>query len=57
MERLTEELSKLRVDLERQEALASRRGEVIAELKARLAPDGLPGGLPFSAEIPELSRT
>ena len=32
MERLTEELGKLRMDLERQEALASRRGEVIAEL-------------------------
>ena len=29
----TEELSKLRMDLTRQEALASRRGEVIAELK------------------------
>ena len=33
MERLTEELDKLRMDLERQEALASRRGEVIAELR------------------------
>ena len=33
MERLTEELSKLRMDLERQEALASRRGEVIMELR------------------------
>ena len=33
MERLTEELGKLRMDLARQEALASRRGEVIAELK------------------------
>ena len=32
MERLTEELGKLRIDLERQEALASRRGEVIAKL-------------------------
>ena len=32
VERLTEELGKLRMDLERQEALASRRGEVIAEL-------------------------
>ena len=33
MERLTEELGKLRIDLERQEALASSRGEVIAKLK------------------------
>ena len=33
VERLTEEVGKLRMDFERQEALASRRGEVIAELK------------------------
>ena len=33
VERLTEELGKLLMDLERQKALASRRGEVIAELK------------------------
>ena len=33
MERLTEELGMLRMDLKRQEALASRRSEVIAELK------------------------
>ena len=33
VERLTEELGKLLMDLTRQEALASRRGEVIAELK------------------------
>ena len=33
VERLTEELDKLQMDLERQEALASRRGEVIAELR------------------------
>ena len=33
MECLTEELGKLRMDLVRQEALASRRGKVIAELK------------------------
>ena len=33
MEGLMEELGKLRMDLERQEALASRRGEVIAELR------------------------
>ena len=33
VERLTEELGKLRMDLERQEVLDSRRGEVIAELR------------------------
>ena len=33
MERLTEELGKLQMDLERQEALASRRSEMIAELR------------------------
>ena len=33
LECLTEELGKLRMDIARQETLASRRGEVIAELK------------------------
>ena len=33
VERLTEELGRLRMDLERQEALVSQRGEVIAELR------------------------
>ena len=33
VECLTEELDKLRMDLARQEALASQRGEVITELK------------------------
>ena len=33
VERLTEELGKLRMDLERHEAFANRRGEVIAELR------------------------
>ena len=33
VECLTEELGRLQMDLTRQEALASRRGEVIAELK------------------------
>ena len=33
MERLTEELGKLQMDLERQEALASQMGEVIAKLR------------------------
>ena len=33
VECLTEEVDKLRMNLERQEALASQRGEVIVELK------------------------
>ena len=33
VERLTKELGRLQMDLERQEALVSRRGEVIAELR------------------------
>ena len=33
MECLTEEIGRLRMDLARQEALASQRGEVIVELK------------------------
>ena len=33
VERLTEELNKLRMDLERQKALANQRGEVIVELR------------------------
>ena len=33
VEHLIEELGKLRVDLERQEALASQRNEVIVELR------------------------
>ena len=33
MEYLIEELGKLQMNLERQEALASRRGEVIVELR------------------------
>ena len=33
MECLTEELSRLQMDLARQESLASQRGEVIVELK------------------------
>ena len=47
MERLTEELSKLRMDLERQEALASRRGEVIAELKDEACTQWVSGWLTF----------
>ena len=47
MELLTEELGKLRIDLERQEALASRRGEVIAELKDEACTQWASGWLAF----------
>ena len=57
MERLTEELNKLRMDLTRQEALASQRGKVIESLKTRSTPNGLPGGLPFNVRLSELSQT
>ena len=57
MERLMEEFDKLRMDLERQEALASRRSEVIAELRDESYTNGLLGGLPFRAGLPELSLT
>ena len=57
MECLTEELDRLRMNLARQEALASRRGEVIAELKDDACTQGLLGGLPFNVRLPELSQT
>ena len=47
MERLTEELGKLRMDLARKEALASRRGEVIAELKDEACTQWASGWLAF----------
>ena len=47
VERLTEELGKLRMDLERQEALASRRGEVIAELRDEIYTQWASGWLSF----------
>ena len=47
VELLTEELGKLRIDLERQEALASRRGEVIAELKDEACTQWASGWLAF----------
>ena len=47
VERLTKELSKLRMDLERQEALASRRGEVIAELGDEVCTQWASGWLSF----------
>ena len=47
MERLTEELSKVWMDLERQEALASRRVEVIAELRDETCNQWASGWLTF----------
>ena len=47
VERLTEELDKLRMDLARQKALASRRGELIAELKDEACTQWALGWLTF----------
>ena len=47
VERLTKELGRLRMDLPRQEALASRRGEVIAELKDEACTQWASGWLAF----------
>ena len=47
VERLTKELDKLRVDLERQEALASQRAEVIAELRDEACTKWASGWLAF----------
>ena len=47
VERLTEELGKLRMDLARKEALASWRGEVIAELKDEAYTQWASGWLAF----------
>ena len=47
VECLTEELGRLRMDLARQEALASRRGEVIAELKDEAYTQWASGWLAF----------
>ena len=47
MECLTEELGRLQMDLARQEALASRRGEVIAELKDEACTQWASGWLTF----------
>ena len=46
-EHLTEEVGKLWMDLERHEALASRRGEVIAELKDEACSQWASGWLAF----------
>ena len=47
MECLTEELGRLWMDLARQEALASRRAEVIAELKDEACTQWASGWLAF----------
>ena len=47
VERLMEELGKLRMDLERQEASASRKGEVIAELRDEACTQWASGWLSF----------
>ena len=47
VERLTEELDRLRIDLERQEALVTRRGEVIAELRDEACTQWASGWLTF----------
>ena len=58
VERLMEELGRLRMDLARQEALASRRGEVIAELKDEACTQWASGWLVFqrqaSQALPDL---
>ena len=47
VERLMEELGRLRMDLQRQEALVSRRGEVIAELRDEASTQWASGWLVF----------
>ena len=50
MERLTEELDRLRMDLERKEALVSRRGEVIVELRYEACTQWASGLLAFQCK-------
>ena len=57
VECLTEELGKLRIDLARQKALASPRGEVIAELKDESYTQWASGWLAFQRRAFELSQT
>ena len=52
---LTGELGRLRMDLARQEALASRRGEVIAKLKDEACTQWASGWL--NVRLPKLSQT
>ena len=51
VEHLMEELGRLRMDLARQEALASRRGEVIAELKDEACTQWAFGWLAFQRRV------
>ena len=58
MKLFMEELDKLQMDLERQEALASRRGEVIAELKDEACTQWASGWLAFkrrASRVPGLN--
>ena len=50
VECLTEEIGRLRMDLARQEALASQRGEVIAELKDEACTQWASGWLAFQRQ-------
>ena len=50
VERLTEELGRLQMDLARQEALAGWRGEVIAELKDEAYTQWASGWLSFQRQ-------
>ena len=50
MECLTEELGRLRMDLARQEALASRRGKVIVEFKDEACNQWASGWLAFQCQ-------
>ena len=50
VERSTEELSRLRMDLERQKALASQRGEVITELRDEACTQWASGWLAFQCK-------
>ena len=56
MERLTEELGRLRMNLERQEALVSRRGEVIVKLRDKACTQWASRGLAFQRRASELSQ-
>ena len=56
VERLTEELSKLRMNLDRQEALASRRGEVIAKLRDEACTQWASGSCLSKQGFPSFAR-
>ena len=56
VERLTEELGKLQMDLPRQEALASQRGKVIADLKDEACTIGFRVACLSTSGFPSFSR-